>query len=223
MECAVIVFVHGAGRHGRDAWPSMEIADAVFADFSSERSVGRQADSLIELVTGPTIVVAHSHGAIPVLLALPLIRRQVKALVLLEPALYDVARGDPSVEAHISAMEHAREVLAAEGLESFWRVVRPRMFAGPLRSEEWEHERARAARFAEIVPPWGHGIEASTIEGTETHVISGGWNDEYEAIAAALSRHGALHQMFAGSHHRPQDDPRFATALRTVRASHAGG
>lgn len=52
------------------------------------------------------------------------------------------------------------------------------------------------------------------IEGVRTLVIAGGWNAEYEAIAAALVTHGATHQQLVGNEHRPQNHPDFEAAVQ---------
>lgn len=62
-------------------------------------------------------------------------------------------------------------------------------------------------------PPWGFGIAAADIALTRTIVVTGGWNDEYEAIAAALVAAGAEHHVLTGARHRPQDLPCFDTVL----------
>lgn len=46
-----------------------------------------------------------------------------------------------------------------------------------------------------------------------TLVVTGGWNDEYEAIAERLARSGAERVELSGSKHRPQDHPGFESAL----------
>jgi hypothetical protein len=49
--------------------------------------------------------------------------------------------------------------------------------------------------------------------GSRGLVVTGGWNDEYEAIASWIV--GARHVTLAGHGHRPQDHP---DAVRVVRA-----
>lgn len=65
-------------------------------------------------------------------------------------------------------------------------------------------------------PPWGFGIAAADIALTRTIVVTGGWNDEYEAIAAALVAAGAEHHVLTGARHRPQDLPCFDAVLSEV-------
>jgi hypothetical protein len=44
-------------------------------------------------------------------------------------------------------------------------------------------------------------------------VVTGGWNDEYEAIASRLVEEGAVHLRLPGTRHRPQDHPTFEAAV----------
>ena len=76
-------------------------------------------------------------------------------------------------------------------------------------------EEPLARRFSLLTPPWGHEIAPTTIEGIATLVVTGRWNDEYEAIAAVLARHGAEHRTLAGHGHRPQDHPGFAQLVKS--------
>ncbi len=46
-----------------------------------------------------------------------------------------------------------------------------------------------------------------------TVVVTGGWNDEYEAVAAALAAVGAQHRVLPGARHRPQDTAEFDAVL----------
>ncbi|MCF4121701.1 alpha/beta fold hydrolase [Antribacter sp. KLBMP9083] len=208
----MLVFVHGAGRSGAAAWPTIERADAVMLDLASIGSVRRKAEAVAAAVEEAAVIVAHSHGAIPALLALPLVGQRLRALVLCEPALYDVARGEPAIESHIATMEAARRA-HENGLRAYWQIVRPLMFGGKFDEERWPDEERVAARFSTVPPPWGLGIAASDIAGTSTIVVTGGWNDEYEAIAAALVAEGAEHQVLTGARHRPQDAPGFDAVL----------
>jgi hypothetical protein len=145
------------------------------------------------------------------MLALP--RITVERLVLIEPALYDVARGDPAIERHVGAMERARARLAEGDLRDCWEIVRPLMFGSEFDPLAWDAERERAEAFAAVPSPWGHGIEAAAIAGIPTLVVTGGWNAEYEAIAQALAAAGADHRVLEGAGHRPQDLPGLARLL----------
>ncbi len=188
----------------------------MFVDFGSSLTMEAKVDSLAALTPPDATVVAHSAGAVPVVLAIAQNRIRVSALVLAEPALYDVARGAPEIERHIEAMTAARRHADAGDLRGFWEIVRPVMFGAPADSEAWGSERELATRFASAELPWGHHVTAGMIADVPTLVVTGGWNAEYEAIASALVAAGAAHITLTGNEHRPQDHPDFE---RTVRAA----
>ncbi|WP_448257165.1 hypothetical protein [Microbacterium aurum] len=48
------------------------------------------------------------------------------------------------------------------------------------------------------------------LSGIPALVITGGWNAEYERIAASLAEAGVDHRVIPTRDHRPQDDPAFA-------------
>ena len=157
------------------------------------------------------VVVAHSLGAVPVALAVG--RLPITHLVLVEPALYDIARGDDAVEAHVRPMTGARALAGAGDLYGYWAIVAPMMFGRDADRETWDEDRLVAERFAALDPPWGHKIDASVFEELPTLVVTGGWNDEYEAIASRLVEVGAEHVRLPGARHRPQDLPGFEPAV----------
>lgn len=207
------VFVHGSGRTGRDAWPSVGATGSVFLDLGAAESLPAKVRAIASATADGDTVVAHSSGAVAVVLALQAGRIAPARLVLVEPALYDVARGAAPIESHIGAMTAARGRAAAGDLFGFWAIVRPLMFGGPVDEDLWDGEQELAERFASVDPPWGHGLEATDLATTPTLVVTGAWNEEYEAIAAALARHGARHVHLGGHRHRPQDHPDFQGLL----------
>ncbi len=212
------VYVHGAGGAGRDAWPGVRHSGALFADFADDDKIPARVRALAELTPPGAVVFAHSAGAVPTALALVGGLISPRALILLEPALYDIARGHPAIEAHISTMTGARGRAAGGDLFGFWALVRPLMFGGPASEGEWPAERNTAAWFAGIEMPWGHSVEASAVTQIPVLVLTGGWNDEYEAIAAVLADHGARTRRLDGAKHRPQDHPDFdATVTEFLR------
>jgi alpha-beta hydrolase superfamily lysophospholipase len=162
---------------------------------------------------GAAVVVAHSLGAVPVALACAAGDLPVSHVVLLEPALYDVARGHDAVEAHVGPMTEAHGRARRGDLYGFWQVVAPMMFGREATREAWSEDEELAQRFAAMDPPWGHGIDASVFADVPTLVVTGAWNDEYEAIAERLTAAGAAHVRVPGARHRPQDHPGFEPAL----------
>ena len=207
-------YVHGAGRAGREAWPEQQDAGDVFADHSACEAMAAKADAVsAQCPSAEVVVVAHSLGAVPVALAHRAGTLTTSHVVLVEPALYDVARGDAAVERHVGAMTEARGHAGSGDLFGFWEIVAPMMFGRPATQEAWEEDRAMAERFAAMDPPWGHGIGASVLADVPTLVVTGSWNDEYEAIAERLARAGARHVRLPGAKHRPQDLPGFEAVV----------
>jgi hypothetical protein len=213
------VYVHGAGRTGREAWPFASVDDAIFADLSAASTMEEKVAELHKLVPPESMVIAHSAGAIPVCLAIHQGVIEAEALVLVEPALYDVARGDLAVEHHVGAMTEARALAGAGDLFGYWSIVRPLMFGGPADPATWGADEEFAARFASLTPPWGYPITPETIAGLPALVVTGGWNSEYEAIARALASRGAIHEQLVGEDHRPQDHPDFESVVEQFVAT----
>ncbi len=206
-------YVHGAGKGGRAAWPEQSDADAVFADHSATARMRAKADLVVEQAPDAAVVVAHSLGAVPVALAHADGRLAASHVVLLEPALYDIARGDHAVEDHIGPMTEARGLAQRGDLFGFWRIVAPMMFGREATREAWDEDEELARRFASMDPPWGHGIDASVFTDVPALVVTGEWNREYEAIAEQLVSAGAAHVLLPGARHRPQDHPDFESVL----------
>ncbi len=208
------LYIPGAGRTGRDAWPKQSADNAVFAQFVPHTSKEEQLQHLAQIAPdGPVDVVAHSLGAERAVLALGRGLFQARRLILLEPALYDLARGDEHIEKHISTVTRAHQRSSAGELYGFWEIFRPLFFGGPADPEQWDQEKALAEHFASVSPPWGDGVTGEMIPAEGTIVATGNWNPEYEAIADALSALGARHIHVTGSRHRPQDHQYFEQAV----------
>ena len=59
------LYVQGAGRSGRQAWPEQDETQAVFADHSVHSDMQAKVDAIVEQApAGPAVVVAHSLGAV---------------------------------------------------------------------------------------------------------------------------------------------------------------
>lgn len=210
------LYIHGGGRQGASAWPSQ--ANAAGGDFLSfgTMSVAAQARLVAERPRG-SLVFAHSIGAVPAVLAAG--SMQPKGLVLVEPALYDIARGRPAIERHIGIVTEARAQADAGNLRGFWAILRPLMFGGEFDVSRWEDERPLAERWARTNLPWGHAVREDVIDGIPTLVVTGGWNDEYEAIAGVLAERRARHVVISGAQHRPQDVDGFADVVDEFEAA----
>lgn len=207
-------YVHGAGRAGREAWPEQPGEGAVFADHSACPQMRRKADLVGEQCPdGDVVVIAHSLGAVPAALAFAAGDISASHMVLLEPALYDIARGEDAIERHVIPVTEALERAGRGDLFGYWQIVGPLMFGRKTTRESWQDDHDLAQRFADIDPPWGYEIEASVFAEIPTIVVTGGWKDEYEAIAKRLTHAGATHVRLSGAKHRPQDHPGFESIL----------
>ena len=212
------VYVHGGGRRGADAWPHVSASEATFVSFPPGSSISEQSATLARDLGGrPLLIFAHSIGAVPVVRAAATL--DVAGLVLIEPALYDIARGDAAVERHIGIVVEARALAAAGDLRGFWAILRPLMFGGAFEEARWDQEKPLAERWATADLPWGHGVRERLLDAVPTLVVTGGWNDEYEAIAAVLVAVGAQHLVLRGAQHRPQDLAPFPAAVETFARS----
>ncbi|MGP5165238.1 alpha/beta hydrolase [Arthrobacter rhombi] len=208
------IYVPGANRTGRAAWPHSTDEEGLYVSFPMESPVEARAATVGNLTTAePVTVIAHSLGAIPALLAMAAGHLQPARLVLLEPALFDIVRGVPAVEEHIAVMTRARQKAADGDLFGYWALVKPFMFGGRALVEDWQQDEPHARRFSTQPAPWGHNITPDLIATLPTLVLTGGWNEQYEAIAAVLTRHGADHRILPGSGHRAQDAPEFEALI----------
>lgn len=108
------LYVHSADRDPASAWPSSAQSDAHHLPFDLTRPLDEHAATLTDAAPTGAVVFVHSAAAVPVALAAA--RLSPRALVLVEPALYDVARGHPAIEAHIAGISRARSVADAGDL-----------------------------------------------------------------------------------------------------------
>ncbi|MCM3695623.1 alpha/beta fold hydrolase [Microbacterium oleivorans] len=210
------LYVHSTDRDGVSAWPSSAQSDAEHLPLDLTRPLDELSLTVTDAAPRGAVVFAHSAAAVPVALAAA--RLSPRALVLVEPALYDIARGHPAIEAHIGEISRAKSVAEAGDLFGYWSIVRPLMFGGAADRSRWESERPGAERFATRRPPWGFGVDAAMLRGIATLVVTGGWNAEYDAIADVLQREGARRLTLPGHGHRPQDHPEFAAAVEAFLA-----
>ncbi|WP_144877496.1 hypothetical protein [Microbacterium sp. 1.5R] len=212
------LLVHSSGRPVASAWPLLSTEPHSAAALRVTAPIEEQSALLrSSIVAESTVVFAHSLLAVPAVLAST--TRRVAGLVLVEPALYDLGRGLESIERHIGIVTDARDVAASGDLRGFWAMLRPLMFGGPLDDKRWSAEMGVAAFWATRDLPWGHGVRDHMLQDIPTLVVTGGWNDEYESIAAILAGLGADHTVLSGAQHRPQDLPGFAPAVSEFERS----
>ena len=216
----ITVFVHGSGKDGADGWPvQAEAADPDWHFLSRHpdgddprRDAGRVID-LLEASGGPGHVVGSSYGGNAAVLAAQLRPDLVAALVLAEPATFDLARGRPAVEEHIAAMAPA--AAAAHDPEVSDREWSD-LFAAGFGWEPLDDAgvAAVAPRMRRLPSPWATGIDASRGLPVRCLVVTGESGPIFDQTALALRDLGASHLVLPGAGHRVQDDPGFTPALR---------
>lgn len=205
------MYLHSAARMGTSAWPTAR-SEGLFVALDTTRAPSAHAADIVEQRPRTTgVVFAHSILGVSATLAAPALAPS--ALVLVEPALYDLVRGETSIERHIAAVTEARSLAAGGDLRGFWAILRPLMFGGPFEAARWDHERAVAEHWSAVPLPWGNGVRDRMLADTPKLVITGAWNAEYEAIARHLVTLGATHLALEGAQHRPQDLPGFVPAV----------
>ncbi len=223
-----VVFVHGAGRAGAGAWPNQAVAAEAAWFFLPRIGVtddaARDADRILEWLSAADggHVVAHSYGANAAVLAARREPSLVRSLALLEPAVFDLARGMPAVEEHITQMTPVFAVAhdASVSAREFSRRLAAGMGTEPPDGSEQDLE-ARVRRLRALRPPWGMGLAPDERLPATTMVITAGWSSLYEETAARLVELGARHVTFTGAGHRVQDDLRATGVLRDHWARHS--
>lgn len=216
-----LVFAHGSGQIGRDAFPQQVDAfpGAAFPvlpgygdDAPAVGDVAAAAHSLALESADAAGLVGYSFGGVSAGMAACL--EQPAALVLIEPALFQLSRDRPATAAMIDRLE---PVYLNAGMSdaSFGRS-----FLHALRGEDpgalGSADALRWSRRTRLHgAPWRHPIDAACIAETPTLVLTGGWRDEYEEVAAALVELGAAHEVLAGHGHRVMDHPDCSERIRT--------
>ncbi|KRF34648.1 alpha/beta fold hydrolase [Nocardioides sp. Soil805] len=216
-----VVFVHGAGKAGAEAWPLQAAHAARGWSFLGRDPRGddaaRDADRLLDLVssTGGGHLVAHSYGANAAILAAQREPARVLSLALLEPACFDLARGMPAVEAHVADMAPAFAVAddpSVSGRDFFGLFAQGMGFEPPA---DWDERlEDNAARLRQLSPPWGVGLRPEVGLPVRTLVLTAPSSPLYAETARSLAALGAVHRTVPGAGHRLQDDPRTTELLQ---------
>jgi pimeloyl-ACP methyl ester carboxylesterase len=224
------VFLHGSGLGGADGWPVQAAAARPTWQFLSRHPDGdlaeRDAGRIIEVLTdsgGAGHVVASSYGGNAAVIALQRRPDVVAALVLAEPATFDLARGTVAVEEHIEAMQPAAIAADDPALsDREWSDL----FAAGFGREPLDDEQLAvlAPRMRPLPPPWSTGIDAARGLPGRCLVVTGGPGPRplFEQTAEALEHLGARRLVLPGAGHRVQDDPAFNAAVTDFLAQGAG-
>lgn len=216
-----VIFIHGAGVAGTDAWPLQATQDEETNwHFLPREGVAdeaaRDARRVIEwlrTVEGGHLV-AHSYGANAALLAAQQEPALVLSLALLEPACFDLARGMLAVEEHIAAMAPVFAVAddVSVSAREFSQMFAAAMGVAPPELPEGVLAE-RVSRLRALRPPWDLGLRREALA-VRTLVITSGSDPLYSETAQALASLGARHVTLEGAGHRVQDDPRVMSTMR---------
>lgn len=215
-----VVFVHGAGGAGVDAWPVQAAAPDAGWHFLARHPEGddaaRDSTRVLDLLSGTGgHVVAHSYGANAAIVAAQREPGFVHSLALLEPACFDLARGMPAVEAHIADMTPAFSVAddpSVSGRDFFELFARGMGFSPPA---AWDEDlEDNAGRLRRLSPPWGLGLRPALGLPVRTLVLTAPSSPLYAESAQSLAALGAVHRTVPDAGHRVQDDPRTTGLLR---------
>jgi pimeloyl-ACP methyl ester carboxylesterase len=210
-----LVFAHGAGRAGVDAWPEQAALaeEAVFVTFpgygaepAAPTDINSWVKRLLTASADPVHLIAHSYGAIPAAMAAERRPGWCRSMVLFEPALYAVARGSASVEQHIDRLTPVMTEARSLGAATFWRLWMTALTGTEPEPARSPAQLAAAERFRLLAPPWSCQVPTAVFSRVQTLVVTAGWNQEYEDIAEALARLGAEHRLLPGKGHRLVDD-----------------
>ena len=219
------VYVHGRGRSGPSAWP-LQAALTDPTHVHLERTCPadqpeRDADRVLEALGGRGHVVAHSYGTVTAMLAAQRRPDQMRSLVLIEPACFDLARGGRHVERHIGALAPVfaladdPSVSGREFLERFAAGMgAPSPELDPATCDEV------AARMRATPAPWEISLRTDTPGLVPTLVITSDRWPVYSEVAAALKAKGAEHLVLPGAGHRPQDTEEGEAAMARWRETH---
>lgn len=139
----------------------------------------------------------------------------VRSVALLEPACFDLARGEPAVEEHIAAMSPVFAVAddpAVSAREFSARFATAMGVPPPDLPQDALH--AAVVRLRALKPPWGVGLGSVARLPVRALVLTSGTEPLYEATARALVASGARQVILSGVGHRTQDHPRANEVLR---------
>lgn len=213
-----VVLVHGQGAAGIAAWPLANMKRWKRDFFALSRpgfgddetpvrtDMAAEVAQILDAATKASDaahVVAHSYGAIAATRAAMERPEEVRSLVLIEPTLFSLARGQDAVEAHIAAVgpvfaaseevdagEYARRFLTALGVED---AQAPTTESGLRVAEQWRLTTA----------PWEYSVDESVFTRVPTLVMTGQSQPEVLQTAEVIASHGAQHVSLKGQQGSP--------------------
>lgn len=219
MPATPALFLHGAGRAGRAAWPHQHALEGERPCLWLPRvAPGDPPDRVValarDLVDRPAHVVAHSYGG---LAALRLAERHpalVRSLTLVELAALALSADAPHTRAHVATMGPvlARADDPATDDREFSRLFAAAMGV-PVPDLPPDELASVTRQLRATAPPWTQAVDASVPWRVPTLVVVGGLGTMYDEVSAVLAAHGAERAVLDGAGRRPHDDERFAGLL----------
>lgn len=225
-EELALVFAHGAGRAGPGAFP-LQAAAFPRADFPVLAGYGDAEPAPGDLEASARLLAARagdadgivgwSYGGVAAAMAASL--APISSLVLLEPALYQLARDRPACAAAIARVDPVyRDASLTDA--SFERTLMLALTGDDIGAARSRDELRSSRRARVHGAPWRHPVDPAALAQTRMLVLTGGWSAEYEEVAAALVELGAEHEVLAGHGH---DVPQHPDCSERIRAFVAGG
>jgi pimeloyl-ACP methyl ester carboxylesterase len=224
-----VLFVHGAGGAGPEAWPAQRTLEGDRTCWFLDRLAPgdpprRVVEHVVARLDGPVHVVAHSYGALAAVLIAQQWPDLVASLVLVEPALLHLSRGRPLTEQHVADLEpvfsHADDP-EVDGPEFSRRFAEASGWPPP---QGPEHELAEHGRhLRDMAPPWTFEVDEAFVRSVSTLVAIGGAGSMFAEVADALAEVGARVSCWPGTGHRPHDSAEFTDALRDHWRAVEGG
>lgn len=218
-----LVFAHGSGHAGRAAFPQQAAAfpDAAFPVLpgygDEEPTVGDVAAGAQALaLRAADALVGFSYGGVVATMASSM--EPPRALVLVEPALFQLSADRPATARLIERLEpiYLDATLTDATFERAFTLALAGHDVGPAITPQALRSSKRARLHG---APWRHPVDPAVIAETLTLVLTGGWNPEYEEVAAALVGLGAAHEVLPGRGHRVIDHPECSERIRAFVAT----
>jgi pimeloyl-ACP methyl ester carboxylesterase len=221
-----MVFMYGGGNDGGEAgWPSQMAGEGhVFMERPADATgddPGRDAERLMKIASGePVHLVGVSYGGIAAVLAAQQAPSRVRSLTLFEPTCADLAREASSVVSFRRSLEFVVRQRSDPGVSdsAFLAAFQAALGEAAPGAADDESTRALARRLRATPMPWEITLPRTRFR-VPTLVVTGGWSDFFEDIAAALVRAGAVHRILPGHGHWVPGHPEAAVTLREFAAS----
>jgi pimeloyl-ACP methyl ester carboxylesterase len=221
-----MVFMYGGGNDGGAlGWPpEMAGEGRIFlerpADAASD-DPSVDAERLARIADGdPVHLVAVSYGGIAAVLAAHQTPSHVQSLTLFEPTCADLAREADSVVSFKRSLEFVVRHRSSPDVSDsdFLTALQEALGEAAPSAGSDDATRDLAKRLRATPMPWEITLPRTHLP-VPTLVVTGGWSDFFEDIAAALVRAGAVHRILSGHGHWVPGHPQAAATLREFAAS----